>query len=203
MYTDYNERSINIVKKKDEYKEIQPLIKLQGWLPLNLCSTSSGDLLVTMITDDQKQSKVVRYSGSTEKQSIQRDDQGKALFSSDGCTKYLDENRNMDICVADYSAGAVVVVSAAGKLRFRYTSPPSPTQNPFKPIGITTDNHSMILTIDDLNSSIHILDQDGHFLRYMDKCGLSDPVGLCVDSTENLFVAEHSLGEVLKMRYYK
>ena len=203
VYTDFIDRSINIVKDT----QIQPLITVRGWKPLYLCNTSSGDLLVTMVSDDYQQSKVVRYSGPREIQSIQWDDQGYALYSSDMNSKRLSENKNLDICVADITACAVVVVSAAGKLRFRYTGPPPPTttttEKPFKPYGITTDSQGRILITDSFNHRIHILEQDGHFLRYIDNIGLLYPIYLCVDSLDNLFVAESILGNVKKIQYSK
>nr|XP_022304510.1 E3 ubiquitin-protein ligase TRIM71-like [Crassostrea virginica]XP_022304511.1 E3 ubiquitin-protein ligase TRIM71-like [Crassostrea virginica] len=199
VYADYEDMSINLVSGT----QIQTLIKLRGWTPLGLCSTSSGDLLVSMRSDDYKQTKVVRYSGSTEKQSVQWDDQGKPLYSSLHI-QYLSENRNLDICVADYFANAVVVVSAAGKLRFRYTGiPPSNPWGLFRPLGITTDSQANILTSEWDRHRIHIIDQDGLFLRFLHNCGLQEPQGLCVDSQDNLFVAEEFTGKVKKIMYYK
>nr|XP_022310438.1 uncharacterized protein LOC111115850 [Crassostrea virginica]XP_022310439.1 uncharacterized protein LOC111115850 [Crassostrea virginica] len=197
VYADYNERSINLVSGA----QIQTLITLRGWKPHRLCSTSTGDLLVIMRSDDVKQTKVVRYSGSTEKQTIQWDDQGNPLYSS-GYIKYLTENRNLDICVTDYDARAVVVVSAAGKLRFKYRGLiylPMPT---FHPYGITTDSQAKILTSDSDNHRIHIVDQDGHFLHLIDNCDLQLPLDLCVDSRNNLFVAEQYKNKVKKIMYY-
>uniref|UniRef100_A0A8W8M632 B box-type domain-containing protein n=1 Tax=Magallana gigas TaxID=29159 RepID=A0A8W8M632_MAGGI len=200
LYSDWSTWTVYKVKNG----KTEELIRLQGWKPINLCIASNGDLLVTMFSDDGTQSKVVRYSGSTEKQTIQFDDEGKPLYSGNGKIKYISENRNHDICVADCGAGAVVVVNQDRKLRWRYTGHPSVTKNkPFKPFGITTDSQSRILTSDSDNHCIHFLHQNGQFLRYIDNCDLGDPFGLCVDNNDNLFVCEFNRGNVKKIKYLK
>lgn len=196
VYADYYDRSLNIVKLNGS---IHTLVRLQGWGPRGVCTTSSDDLLVFMVNDSKTQSKVVRYSCSTEKQTIQYDNRGKPLYSSSvssDFSTFICENKNFDICVADNNANAVVVVDQSGEFRFRYTPWGS-----FYPIGIVTDSQSRILISDYKNNLIHIIDHDGQFLRHIDNCKLQCPWGLSIDISDNLFVAEKTTGMLLRIRY--
>ena len=197
LYIDLATRTVYKVKNN----QTEEIIRIQGWIPKNLCVTSSSDLLVTMYSDDYTQSKVVRLADSIVKQTIQFDDKGKPLYSG---TIWITENRNLDICVADLGARAVVVVNQTGKLRFRYTGHTSPSKNKrFIPCGITTDSQSRILTADCNNHCIHILEESGQFLRYIDNCDLKDPDGLYLDNNENLLVCENGRSNVKQIKYVK
>ncbi|XP_062607682.1 E3 ubiquitin-protein ligase TRIM45-like [Saccostrea cucullata] len=81
-----------------------------------------------------------------------------------------------------------------------YTAYNDGTNKPFHPRGITTDSQSHILTADYNNECVHIIDQDGQFLRYID-CGLRQPWGLCTDTNDNLFVAQLRNKQVKKIKY--
>lgn len=76
VYTDYTEETVNIVPDT----EIETVISLRGWRPHGVCTTFFGDLLVAITSDDNEHTKIVRYSNSTEKQSIQFVDKGDPLF---------------------------------------------------------------------------------------------------------------------------
>ncbi|XP_062610831.1 uncharacterized protein LOC134272634, partial [Saccostrea cucullata] len=182
--------------------KIMKLYNLQGKLlksiqtksgdsPWNIAVTRSGDLIYTdpvtrtvnIVKNDQIQ-EVITLQGWTSHCVC-------CVSSGDlDIIKYISENRNLDICVADNGTKAVVVVNQEGKLRFRYTGHPSTTKKSFHPRGITTDRQSQILTVDRNYNCIHILDQDGQFLCYIDNCDLNYPSSICVDTRDNLFVAE-------------
>ncbi|XP_062611097.1 uncharacterized protein LOC134272941 [Saccostrea cucullata] len=108
IYTDTGKRTVNILKNK----QIQEVIRLQGWIPLYVCFTSSGDLLVTMDTDNKASAVVVvnqagkfrfRYNAyghlCTDKKSfdprgITTDSKGQILTAdySNNCIHILDQD---------------------------------------------------------------------------------------------------------------
>ena len=185
-------------------KQISEVVKLRTWRPLRVNSTVSGDLLVTMVGDKKKRTKVVRCAYSIENQTFVFDSKAQPLYFSPPhrSINYVTENKNLDVCVVDGTACAVVVVNQAGKPRFKYTGPPSFTKDPFYPISVCTDSQSRILIVENAYDCIHILDQNGQFLQYIDNCDLHEPYGLCVDTRDNLFVTECTIGKVKKIQYY-
>ena len=145
----------------------------------------------------ERRNKIVRYNGSTETQSIQWDEKG-GQFTDNGIGPLI-ENRNLDICVVDRRA--IVVINADGKLRFRYSGRSVHKDKQFMPIEITTDSLGRILALDFASKSIHILDQDGNSLRFIDNCSLENPSSICVDSNDNIYVSD--VNRVKKIQYYK
>ena len=190
VYCNSLSNSVNVVKNDID----ENLINLHDWSPLGVCFTMSGDMLVSMI-HDRNPSKVVRYNGTKEKQIIQFDDRRSPLFSFDE-NLYIIENQNRDICVS--CEENVVVVSEIGKRRFRY--PSERMQRPFSPKGLATDSYCHILIADNRGDRVHIIDQAGNFLRYID-CSIWKPWRLCIDAESFLFVANEDGMSISKIKY--
>lgn len=194
VYTVDENKTVNVAEDNYTHRAI----RLRRWEPSGVCVTTSGDLLVVMYSGNtcsmlsQGGLRVVRYSGFAAKQSY--------YFGERGETGYVCENRNLDICVSFSSE--IVVVNQAGKHRFTYSGPESATKKSFSFAGIATDSQCKILTIDDNNSCIHILDQNGTFLRFISNRGLRSLSNLCVDNNDNILVTELYTGKVKKVQYY-
>lgn len=56
-------------------------------------------------------------------------------------------NKNIDICVLDHFACAVVMVNKTKKLRFTYIGRPTESSTNETPVGITTDSQSRTTTL--------------------------------------------------------
>ena len=201
VYTDACDQSINIVTDSANHETI----KLKGWVPKYVCSASYGDFLVSMQCAMMSPAftQVVRFFGNTPVDSFQWDKEKRTpIYKLDSLGSLrLSENKNLNICVADWSAGEVVVVNKVGKLRFKYKGRSSMS----RPSGIATDSQGLILISECYNqkikTNIHILDQDGQFLRFIDNCNLISPKALCVDSKDNIYVTGHN--RVKKIQYYR
>ncbi|XP_062588338.1 uncharacterized protein LOC134250015 [Saccostrea cucullata] len=178
---------------------IDTLIKLAKWSPFGICNTSSGDLLVCLRTDIGHQGKVVRLSGSNVTQEIQYDTEGKPLLSKKASGLFVAENKNSDVCVSDPGGEAVIVVNKSGNLRFRFRG--QEMFECFTPYGIVTDTMSQILVADRDNDSIHIIDCDGKFLRFIKGSGLHQPFSLSITKNNLLFVSSGTEDKISIVQY--
>ena len=148
------------------------------------------------------QSKVVKTITSQLAQSeFQYDSEGKDLYNSNCSEYFMTENINRDICVSDTTA--LVVIDKLGNLRFRYHGKVFDTfKKPFTPRGITTDRRGNILIADLDNMFIHLLDQDGNFVRYI-TCGgsLDKIIDVSCDKNGRVWVAERDTAKVKCIKY--
>ncbi|XP_078327852.1 uncharacterized protein LOC144623328 [Crassostrea virginica] len=200
IYSDANSRTVNIVRHgKSETLITTP----QAWTPWRVICTRSGDILVNVYEESglQLKNKIIRYQGRNIKEEINKDGQGNPIFKDGVKTLLMSENNNGDVCVSDGNADTVVVVDNTGKVRFRYNGTPARRHKSFAPRYIVTDALSQIIVADINNNCLHILNQDGQFLRCVDDCGLEKPYGLSVDSEGRLWVGLSNTGKIKVIQY--
>ena len=196
MYSDCDSGTVNIVKNgKSETLITTP----QDWTPGELCCTTAGDILVH--ENDQVENRIIRYQEKNIKDVFNNDGQGNPIFKDGEYSLFMSENNNGDVCVSDYNAATVVVVDKMGRVRFRYDGTPARRKKAFDPRGIVTDAFSQIIMTDCSNDCLHILDQNGQFLRCVDDSGLKKPCTLSVDSEGMLWVGLFYTGEIKVIEY--
>lgn len=187
-----------VYKYESNTNTVKTLLELSDWCPRGLCYTMNGDLLVSMRSLDEKQSKIVSYSMTRE---TQTDILGGSLCSVDSQKLlWLSENGNGDICVADYSGKAVIVMYAFGEVRFKYTGNRMiyKEKTSIVPTDIVNDGNFNILIGDYSNKIVHIIDCDGTFIRYIEH---SCTGGISIDTDHNLVAGEFSTGKIRIIKY--
>ncbi|XP_061195209.1 uncharacterized protein LOC133203446 [Saccostrea echinata] len=193
IYSDFEDKVIyrmSLDKKKTKLLNTM-------YHPRGLCCSRSCDILVCM--SDYKYSlsgRVVKYSNSGEILQVFLEDQnGKRLFVN---PYFVCENVNDDICISDIEIknSKVVVLNRSGELQFKYYGniQSRTSKKEFKPLGLATNSLGHILVADNANNAIHLINQDGNFLSYIltEDDGISRPWGISVDTSDNLWLVEHT-----------
>lgn len=173
----------------------------QNWVPYKLCCSRSGDILVSVSNGREK--KIIRYHEKKITQEIHKDENGEPIFEEGNkmhCLCFM-ENNNGDICISDDNAHLMIVVNLAGKVRFRYDGKPAKKNNQFSPRNIVTDSLNQIIIADYSNSCLHIIDQDGQFLKCVDNCGLDYVHALSVDDEGRLWAGLFKAGIIKIIQY--
>lgn len=173
----------------------------QDWIPYRLCCSKSGDILISVSNGREK--KIIRYHEKKITQEIHKDENGKPIFEEGKIRHalYIVENNNGDVCISDDNAGVIIVVNLAGKVRFRYNGKPARKNNQFSPRNIVTDSLSQIIVADNGNSCLHILDQDGQFIKCVDNCELDNVHALSVDGEGRLWAGLFKSGIIKVIQY--
>lgn len=109
----------------------------------------------------------IRNSGSTDKQTIQFNNKGKPMYSHGSYYRYIKDNKNLYMCMSDGRARSVL---KAQELRLTCTVHQLLHGNNSISNGIITDSRNRIVTVEYICHCIHILHQDGQFLRYIYNC---------------------------------
>ncbi|XP_061171102.1 uncharacterized protein LOC133180647 [Saccostrea echinata] len=175
-------------------------------------SPNNGDILVGMNrVIIVKERKITRYNKEGNKlQEIQRNSKGEELYKS---ITFITENINGDVCASDLdlTANKVAVVTKSGEYRFSYSGHQS--QSGFFPYGICTANLGHILvcnsSVDHISDarcfSVHLLDQDGHFLRCLltPTHSPSDHYSICVDDQQNILTGSRGSSTLTVYKYLK
>ncbi|XP_078328793.1 uncharacterized protein LOC144623830 [Crassostrea virginica] len=200
IYSDYFSGTVNFVRDgKSETLIIAP----KGWTPWRLCCTRSSDILVHVSKGigSQAKHKIIRYQRQNIKQEINKDGQGNRILKDGSNPLFMSENNKGDVCVSDRNEYTVVVVDNTGTVRFRYNGTQARRNKSFDPKDIVTDALSQIIVADIYNNCLHILDQNGQFLRYVEDCELTNLSGLSVDSEGRLWVGLFDTGKIKVIKY--
>ncbi|XP_062585491.1 uncharacterized protein LOC134247166 [Saccostrea cucullata] len=181
----FTDKYKKVIKRITQDKKITEFLKTGDWEPLCIHSSKlNGDLLVGM--GKAGKGKVTRYNKTgKELQNIERENKGKRLYIT---PHSITENINGDICTSDNYKNAVVVVNKSGQHRFSYLGQGSVLSLH----GICTDVLGHILVCDCISDAVHLLDQDGQFLSLLltPQQGVEDPLSVCVDDENNLYVGQ-------------
>ncbi|XP_078323006.1 uncharacterized protein LOC111127213 [Crassostrea virginica] len=188
------------VRRVSDDDTLSTLFETKDWNPFGITDTSSGDLLLCLRKDDQ--SKVVRYNSTgTVLQEIQYDSQCQPLYQ---LAWYITENVNGDVIVTDLKKNLVIAVDRLGVYRYSYGGKMRAlgVSKNIDVCSVASDSIGHVIITDFQGDKIHMLSQDGNFLRYIIPHGMEIkfPRALCILDNDKIIVGEciSGLAKIIK-----
>ena len=191
------------VKRVSDDDTVVTMFTTGDWRPFGITGSASGDLLICLRNDDQ--SKVVRYNSTgTVLQEIQYDSQCQTLYQF---AWYITENTNGDIIVTDLKRTMAIAVDRLGVYRYSYGGKMRAfgVSKDIDVCSVATDSVGHVIITDFQGDKIHMLNQDGNFLRYIIPHGieLKFPRALCVLDNDKIIVGECMSGLAKIIQFMK
>ena len=154
---------------------VSPVFSADPLLPIGICQTKEGGLLVTLRDTESDP-----YEPNSDSRrlvihmTLTGDVIRKYEYQEDGQTRLftwpmrVTQNSNTDICVinrTNKTTGELVIHSFSGSLKSVY--PEQVQRKELHPIDVVCDSYSNIIVSELSNSSVHLLSPDGRFVRYL------------------------------------
>lgn len=170
----------------------ESLVATGDWIPRGIHSTKNGDIIVCLwngLRNEKSHGKVVKYSKAGKVVKEFDTHNHKPFFS---CPMYITESKHEDICVSDWKRKSVIVVTQSSSKKFEYEGhkDQNDEEKQFDPRGLCVDSFNHIIVADYWYHRLHIIDDRGHFLRYIVYDNIRGPTGLCIDENNTLYVGE-------------
>ena len=174
----------NCIKSVSWQKTVTTLFRTSE-APLGLCCLPNDDIVVTFPHD----SKVTVYG----RDGKSRRTLNHIRFRHPMRVAVNKVNQDIYICDQEHlgygNPGKLLAVGADGRLRYEYTGQ---SDSKFTPAEVCSDQMGHILIADHANNQVHILNQEGWFIRYVltVQQGLNYPTTIDVDREGYVWVGE-------------
>lgn len=173
-----------------------------GWEAMGISCSRSGNVLICLM-NVKNEHKVHQYKDKACIKEFQCDENGEKLYKNGEYMLYPQENVNGDVCVVNHNSNSIITVSSEGKLRFRYDGKDANLTKDLNPNAFVTDSMGRVIVADEANDCLHVIDQDGKFLRCLEIPGLTKPTGISLDSRGRLWVGSKDNGAIKVVQYAK
>lgn len=179
---------VNTFKTPDKAHNLICKDDKDAWFPRGITSRANNELIVGFKSWKEGRGKVCVVNDlGKDVESFEYDNKNEPLYIN---PKYITENKlTRDICVTDTMRKTLIAVESSGKYKYSYSK--SYADREFNPLNICADSEGRLLLLDvgQLASIIHVLSDEGHFLRFVMSNHFRSVTAMSIDSNDRLWIA--------------